>query len=682
MFQQTIRKHRALFGILVFGPIILTFILWGGDCGRQGGPEDVDKRIGPVATVGGIPIQPSELKNSLDYVVDQQQKSAEPEDLLADGTVDRVLEDLADRIVLMQLVTDRNYRFDRDFLVEQLKKEFVDDQGNFDREGWNRWVESGTNWNTYYDQVALAMAQQVVVAELGASARILEKDVRKQFEEQQLKVKVKYAAIEPAVVPTEEQIQKRYEENKEQYAVPAQYQAEYAAVSLQPQAPDKLTEIVEQARGGADFAELAREFSIGPNKDDGGDLGWKAAGDPVAPHVEVIFGLAAGQVSSPVYGPGGYYVYKVMEERTSELTEEREVRASEIFMPASLTEEERQERLEKAQAVRQKATEGVSLADAAQGASLATETTGLFSTDSTEIDGIPQNDIYAFRSAVTKLEAGALTDVITASRNLYVAKVTNIVPPVDRPLEEVREEVVEDVINAQKMTPEYRTEMATLAQEMSEKAKSLDELKSLYPDMNIEIRESSEFSLRDYAFDPNFVYNPGAVIQAVSGKEPGEFTGPIYDYSGKVFFVELVSKQLPPEDELKQKWEEDAPQLLQQARMYSQSQRIEDHLRHLRQREGYHVNTAALFDALGIQPGGPSEGEGAAPATPPEGEAALPVEGEGGDEATAEAPAADEAVVEAPAPEEQPAAEEAPVAEEVAPVEETPAPETEETPAE
>lgn len=64
---------------------------------------------------------------------------------------------------------------------------------------------------------------------------------------------------------------------------------------------------------GEDFVELSREVSRAPNAADGGEIGFVDRGGLPPEIDEVIFSLAAGEISDPVQGPSGYHVFQVLE---------------------------------------------------------------------------------------------------------------------------------------------------------------------------------------------------------------------------------------------------------------------------------------------------------------------------------------------------------------------------------
>jgi peptidyl-prolyl cis-trans isomerase C len=70
--------------------------------------------------------------------------------------------------------------------------------------------------------------------------------------------------------------------------------------------------LIEKAQNGADFADLARQFSKDPTASDGGDLGFIPI-EAVSPEVgSAMFALAPGQITPyPVHGMAGYFILRV-----------------------------------------------------------------------------------------------------------------------------------------------------------------------------------------------------------------------------------------------------------------------------------------------------------------------------------------------------------------------------------
>ncbi|MCL4766521.1 MAG: peptidylprolyl isomerase [Hyphomicrobiaceae bacterium] len=79
---------------------------------------------------------------------------------------------------------------------------------------------------------------------------------------------------------------------------------------------DKAKEIAEKIAHGADFAEMAKEFSKDPGtKDEGGTLGYFSRGQMVPQFEEAAFKLQKGDVSQPVQTQFGWHLIQVEDRR-------------------------------------------------------------------------------------------------------------------------------------------------------------------------------------------------------------------------------------------------------------------------------------------------------------------------------------------------------------------------------
>ncbi len=102
---------------------------------------------------------------------------------------------------------------------------------------------------------------------------------------------------------------------------------------------------IKRLRRGRPFAEVARQFSIDPElKAAGGMLGWVAAGSLPEPLSKAVGRLTVGQISPPVAGPGGTYVFKLLARRPERALPFSQVRAQ---IQEALTGRKRSAALEK-----------------------------------------------------------------------------------------------------------------------------------------------------------------------------------------------------------------------------------------------------------------------------------------------------------------------------------------------
>jgi peptidyl-prolyl cis-trans isomerase SurA len=77
----------------------------------------------------------------------------------------------------------------------------------------------------------------------------------------------------------------------------------------------KTSEIYQQLRDGKDFAQLAIANSASETALEGGDMGWRKAGQLPAPFDSMLRSLDQGQVTEPVRTPGGFIILKLLEKR-------------------------------------------------------------------------------------------------------------------------------------------------------------------------------------------------------------------------------------------------------------------------------------------------------------------------------------------------------------------------------
>ena len=93
-------------------------------------------------------------------------------------------------------------------------------------------------------------------------------------------------------------------------------------------AESTIRKIYAQARSGADFAGLARQYSQDGSANSGGDLGWFADGMMVAPFEEA----KPGQISPPVRTQFGWHIIKLNDVRDAGTPEERQRNAVRQYM--------------------------------------------------------------------------------------------------------------------------------------------------------------------------------------------------------------------------------------------------------------------------------------------------------------------------------------------------------------
>lgn len=117
-----------------------------------------------------------------------------------------------------------------------------------------------------------------------------------------------------SVLPSE--VNEYYEEHRLELKRNERRKARHILIKAEDEAGLELANleiegIYNKLKEGYDFAELARDYSHGPNKEQGGDMGYVEQGEMLAEIDTAIFSLKTGEFSEPVRSQIGYHIFKV-----------------------------------------------------------------------------------------------------------------------------------------------------------------------------------------------------------------------------------------------------------------------------------------------------------------------------------------------------------------------------------
>jgi peptidyl-prolyl cis-trans isomerase SurA len=121
----------------------------------------------------------------------------------------------------------------------------------------------------------------------------------------------------------------------------------------QARVEEQARRLVAEARGGANFAALARTFSQARSAAAGGDLGWVPRDDVDGQIASVLASLQPGQVSDPIRAQGGYFILYLADRRAGGAAPagKTTVTLQQLFLPVSTTAPPEAELSAKAKAV-------------------------------------------------------------------------------------------------------------------------------------------------------------------------------------------------------------------------------------------------------------------------------------------------------------------------------------------
>jgi len=298
------------------------------------------------------------------------------------------------------------------------------------------------------------------------------------------RVSVKYievsgADLAPEAVPSDEELRKRYDDEKQRFVQPEQRLVSHILINVpanatpeqQKAALAKANEVAAKATP-ADFAELAAKDSqdLGSRRQ-GGDLGWLEQGVTNAAFESAMLALKKGEISKPVLSPDGYHIIWLRDIRAGEAKPFEEVR-DELVKEATSSDQDRLYNEVAGKLSDNTYQNASSLEPASEELKLPIKETSLFSRAGGEgIAANPKVVTAAFSDDV--LAQGNNSGLIDlGSNHSVVIHVDKHLPAAARPLAEVRDEVRSRILDERVATAAKAQADALLAR--LHKGESLD----------------------------------------------------------------------------------------------------------------------------------------------------------------------------------------------------------------
>lgn len=249
----------------------------------------------------------------------------------------------------------------------------------------------------------------------------------------------------------EEELLNTYESQKKRFHEPERVEASHIFLTLSPnaseeevsEAKNKILEIRKQALAGADFAALAKEFSQCPSAVQGGDLGVFTREEMIGPFSDAAFVLKAGEIGEPVRTPYGWHLIRVARHfpegtrpfedvRGDLLMELRDEKAASIAYDV-------------ADDAYDAVLKGADLEEIARDWNLSLQETAFFGSSGPEDMG----NAHVFAERAFSLAVGDVSELIEAGGSIYLISPLEREPAKIPSLDEVRETVLHDILNAE-----------------------------------------------------------------------------------------------------------------------------------------------------------------------------------------------------------------------------------------
>ena len=338
--------------------------------------------------------------------------------------------------------------------------------------------------------------------------------------------KVKYlfvdtGSLRDSVQISDAEVKSYYQQNLSTYTLPERVRAAHILFKTEGKSPEEVekiriraTEVLNQAKKGANFSELAKKYSEDSTAGNGGDLGMFGRGAMVPEFENAAFSLGPGTISDLVKTKYGFHIVKVLEKQTAHTQSLEEVSA--LIRPTLQQRKAEQLAQELADKAFNLTKNNMTLDQTAAELKLKTGETPLFLQGAVvPVIGNSQE----FSSKVFSLKPNEISSPVRIPSGFAICQLNGTKQPYVPGLEEVRGKV-ENALKTAKAADMAKTR----AQEFANKSKGLGSFESLAKDYQVSEKVSDEFARNgnikglgsSSPFDSfAFSANPGDVNQPV-----------------------------------------------------------------------------------------------------------------------------------------------------------------------
>jgi len=609
-------KKVALGGILVFFSVAMVIQLIPGGLGEAFGFSGGTNQAGVLAQIGDQQVTTQEIEARAEQIRAQrnypQQLMPYIREQAADGLVTRkVLLVEADRMGLKATDQDVQAELHSGALGQQLfpKGEFIGEAGyeqvvsqyfrmsvaQFEQmvreelllRKLNGLVMDGVvvspdDIKAAYlrDKTKVKLEYAVLSAEdLMKQVNPGEEELKAYFERNQARYKdtipetrkAKYVVVDSDKVAekmpvTQQDLQRFYNENKDQFRVPDEVNARHILVRTPLPGPDgktdpkavddarkKAEDILKQVKAGGDFATLAKKYSDDEGtKEKGGELGWFQRGRMVKEFEQAAFALDKGQTSGVVQSSFGFHIIRLDDKHAAHLRSFDEMKSQ---IEPVVKRQKAQKDAEQLADTLQAQARTTTLEQAAAKSGFAVTTTD-FVKRTDQLPGIgPSPD---FMERLFSASESSPPAVAPLQQGFVVYQVTGIKPPQTPSFEHIRARVENDLKRERSQQM-----LVQKVQELSDRARAEHDLRKAAKEIGATVKTSE--SVGPDGQVPNIGSMSGPAAVAFSMK-PGEISGPVRGSTGEGIVLTVTQREEPSLANLDKSQEEVREKLLQDKR--------------------------------------------------------------------------------------------------------------------
>ena len=428
---------------------------------------------------------------------------------------------------------------------------------------WYRWNNASVN----LDYVAFSPSKYKGIVPT-------EEEIQAYFEEQkesyktETKLKARFIRFDADtfksdVNTAEEDIREYYEANSEEFYTPKTVEARHILKKVKDdadeqtvaQARKRAEDILKMAKEGKNFADLAIQFSEGPTAKNGGSLGAFRKEAMVKPFSDKAFGMQAGEISEPVRTRFGWHIIKV--EKVNEATTPTLEDVRKKITDKLTLERARTLAYDEAEQVYDASFGGDDLVRNAADRQMAVQETEFFTRKKGPVKGV--KDPAKFASAAFEMNLMDISEIKEFGDSLYLLQVTEKMEPKVPDLKTVAAKVKADLIKEkqkEKAGQDAEKFLAALKEGQAIAAES--ERLGVKP-------ESTGFFKRNAPI-PNIGYDrelAGAAFGLSGTNKLPEKTFPV---NNSYYVIQFLAKKEPPDEDFDKEKDQIIERLLQQKR--------------------------------------------------------------------------------------------------------------------
>lgn len=479
---------------IVLFAIVIVFVFWGVGSFR-------DNTANRVAEVNGEAIELAEYRRAYNNYIEnlrrQFRDSLTPEMIEMLQVKQQVVNGLINQKLILQSARKLDLRVTDEELVETIRRiEAFKTAGIFDNSRYRAIMD---RIRTTPEDFEMGQRQELLIGKMRAmvtgGVQVSDGEVREWYDHNNSTVSIDFLKFSAEsykdITPTAEDLQVFFEENKDAYktnplakvrylqfrpddyqasmtvddteikeyyeSFPAEFQTEktvqarHILIKVDQNAPAETIEkkrleameILEKARDGEDFAELAKTFSDGPSKDQGGYLGAFTQGSMVKPFSDKAFSMAVGDISDPVQTRFGWHIIKV--EKINEASVRSLEEAGKDIREKLMAQKSKDMAYEQAEIAYDAAFSNEDLAKTADELKLQLLTTDFFDRTARDLKVI---DAPKFATTAFELDEMAVSNVLEHEDGYYILQKIETQPEKVPALETVEAAVRLDLIKS------------------------------------------------------------------------------------------------------------------------------------------------------------------------------------------------------------------------------------------